>query len=60
MKSHTVWWPHLDRAPIFNPFIPTTEHRLTSDRIEFSEVEEPDDAETPAQAPVESKDQDER
>jgi hypothetical protein len=49
MKSHTVWWPHLDRAPIFNPFIPVTERRATNDRIEFTEAEQAADAEAPAQ-----------
>jgi hypothetical protein len=58
MKSHTVWWPHLDRAPIFNPFIPVTERRSATDRIEFPEAEESTDAEAPAQAPPEAREPD--
>lgn len=50
MKSHQVWWPHLDRAPIFNPFIPVTERRATNDRIEFPEAEESAGAEARADA----------
>jgi hypothetical protein len=64
MKSHTVWRPYLDGAPIFNPFIPVTEHRATSDRIEFPEAEESadteaGDTEAPVQAPLEAKEPDE-
>ena len=59
MKSHTVWRPHLDREPIFNPFVPTTERHWTSDRIELPESEESTEPEVPAQAPPELKDPDE-
>jgi hypothetical protein len=40
MKTHHVWWPHLDREPIFNPFVPTTQQRPTEDRAELTEEEE--------------------
>jgi hypothetical protein len=40
MKTHHPWWPHLDRDPIFNPFVSVVERRPTSDRIELSDTEE--------------------
>lgn len=55
MKSHSVWWPHLDRDRLFNPFVPVTDHHPPSDRVEFPETEEPSDAEAPAQAPTPSE-----
>lgn len=27
MKTHHVWWPHMDREPLFNPFVPATQQR---------------------------------
>jgi hypothetical protein len=39
MKTHRVWWPNVDHAPIFNPFIPETVRRSVSDRVEFPEEE---------------------
>jgi hypothetical protein len=27
MKTHHVWWPHMDREPLFNPFVPVTHQR---------------------------------
>lgn len=50
MKTHRVWWPNVDRAPIFNPFIPETVRRSVSGRVEFPDVEEEqEDAETQSQ-----------
>jgi hypothetical protein len=50
MKTHHVWWPHLDRSPIFNPFIPTTNPRSSSDRIELPDIEDEEgDEELPVQ-----------
>jgi hypothetical protein len=60
MKSHNVWRPRLDRDPLFNPFVPATEHHLPSDRIEFPEIEESGDDEVPAEVPVPSDRQEER
>ena len=40
MKTHRVWWPNVDHAPIFNPFIPETLRRAVSDRVEFPDAEE--------------------
>jgi hypothetical protein len=50
MKTHHVWWPHLDRAPMLNPFVPGGMNpRSTGDRIEFREIEEEQgDEESPA------------
>jgi hypothetical protein len=49
MKTHHVWWPHLDRSPIFNPFIPGgTNPGSASDRIELREIEDEEgDEESP-------------
>jgi hypothetical protein len=43
MKTHHVWWPHLDREPLFNPFVPVTQQRYPasdSERIDSAEEEE--------------------
>ncbi len=40
MKTHHVWWPHLDREPIFNPFVPVTQTRPAQDRVELGDEEE--------------------
>ena len=39
MKSHRPWQPHLDRDPLFNPFIPTTVRPLVNDHVELSPEE---------------------
>jgi len=50
MKTHHPWWPHLDRDPIFNPFVSITERRPTEDWIEFyDEEEEESDERAPEQ-----------
>jgi hypothetical protein len=48
MKTHHVWWPHLDREPLFNPFVPVTQQRYPS-----SEAERIDSAEEEQQQPNE-------
>jgi len=53
MKAHHPWWPHIDRDPIFNPFVPVTDRRPASDRIEVSDAEEEEDGETAAEQPAE-------
>jgi hypothetical protein len=43
MKMHHVWWPHMDREPLFNPFVPVTQQRQPSaepERIDAAEEEE--------------------
>jgi len=52
MKTHHVWWPHMDREPLFNPFVPVTQRRIpepepinadeeqAGDEIQSSEAEE--------------------
>jgi hypothetical protein len=40
MKTHHVWWPHLVRDRIFNPFVSLLDRKLTSDRIEVTDAEE--------------------
>jgi len=37
MKKHFAWRPHLDRDPLFNPFVPS-EHRPGFDHIELAET----------------------
>lgn len=51
MKTHHPWWPHLDRDPIFNPFVSVTGRRPTSDRIEVSDAEEEEGDERAAEPP---------
>ena len=35
MKFHRPWQPHLDRDPLFNPFIPTTVRPIVEDHVEL-------------------------
>ena len=37
MKKHFAWRPHLDRDPLFNPFIPSERTPLTG-KVEISEA----------------------
>ena len=39
MKFHRPWQPHLDRDPLFNPFIPTTVRPIVYDHVELSPEE---------------------
>ena len=50
MKGHRPWQPHLDRDPLFNPFVPSTVRPLVSDHVELApEEEEEGEAQTPEQ-----------
>jgi hypothetical protein len=40
MRSRRPWQPHLDRDPLFNPFVPTTARPLVDDHVEFTPEEE--------------------
>jgi len=43
MKTHHVWWPHMDREPLFNPFVPVTQQRYPAaegERIDSAEEQE--------------------
>jgi hypothetical protein len=46
MNKHHVWWPHLDREPLFNPFVPVTQQRYPTseaERIDSAEEEAPNE-----------------
>ena len=43
MKTHHVWWPHMDREPLFNPFVPVTQQRLPEPEPINAEEERVDD-----------------
>ena len=60
MKAHRPWQPHLDRDPLFNPFVPSTVRPIVDDHVELA----PDEGEegeaqmpepTPEQADVKSE-----
>jgi hypothetical protein len=58
MKTHHVWWPHMDREPLFNPFVPVTQQRHPEpEPIDLGEEEhEQPNEETPsAEAPGDEK-----
>jgi len=47
MKTHHVWWPHMDREPLFNPFVPVTQQRYPAsegERIDSAEEQEQEQA----------------
>ena len=48
MKAHRPWQPHLDRDPLFNPFVPTTVRPLVDDHVEQVAVAEEEEAEEQA------------
>jgi len=43
MKTHHVWWPHMDREPLFNPFVPVTQQRVPEPEPIDAEDEQADD-----------------
>jgi hypothetical protein len=43
MKTHHVWWPHMDREPLFNPFVPVTQQRVPEPEPINAEEEQPED-----------------
>jgi hypothetical protein len=43
MKTHHVWWPHMDREPLFNPFVPVTQQRQPTSEPINAEEEQADD-----------------
>ena len=43
MKTHHVWWPHMDREPLFNPFVPVTQQRLPEPEPINAEEEQAED-----------------
>lgn len=45
MKGHRPWQPHLDRDPLFNPFVPTTVRPFGNDHVEFAPEEAEEDEE---------------
>jgi hypothetical protein len=49
MKFHRPWQPHLDRDPLFNPFIPTTVRPIVDDHVELA----PDESEQEEQQAAE-------
>ena len=53
MKTHHVWWPHMDREPLFNPFVPVTQQRYPEPQPIDAEEEEPSDEETLSREPQE-------
>ena len=40
MRPHRPWQPHLDRDPLFNPFVPTTVRPFVEDHVELTPEEE--------------------
>jgi hypothetical protein len=47
MKTHHVWWPHMDREPLFNPFVPVTQQRQpTPQPIDADEEQAHDEIES--------------
>jgi hypothetical protein len=58
MKAHRPWQPHLDRDPLFNPFVPTTVRPLVDAHVEQVTPDESEESEeqafdsTPEQADV--------
>ena len=54
MKFHRPWQPHLDRDPLFNPFVPTTVRPIVSDHVELAPDEsEEEEQQTAEQIPDE-------
>jgi hypothetical protein len=45
MKAHRPWQPHLDRDPLFNPFIPTTVRPFVEEGVELAAAEEEESGE---------------
>lgn len=43
MKTHHVWWPHMDREPLFNPFVPVTQQRVPEPEPINAEEEQAED-----------------
>jgi hypothetical protein len=60
MKAHRPWQPHLDREPLFNPFVPTTVRPLVEEGVELAPAEDeqakeqsPEEGEPPVEPPTE-------
>ena len=51
MKAHRPWQPHLDRDPLFNPFVPTTVRPQTDDHVELAPEDEEGDENAPERVP---------
>jgi hypothetical protein len=49
MKFHRPWQPHLDRDPLFNPFVPSTDRPIVDDHVELT----PDESEQEEQEAAE-------
>lgn len=61
MKAHRPWQPHLDRDPLFNPFVPTTVRPLVDAHVERVAPDEDEEGEervldsTPEQGDLKSE-----
>ena len=58
MRKHFAWRPHLDRDPLFNPFVPSERtprlDRVSLDEAYGDEVENAEDSAASADVPSES------
>ncbi len=57
MKAHRPWQPHLDRDPLFNPFVPTTVRPFAEEPVEFTPDESDEAVEGEEQSTEQGSDQ---
>jgi hypothetical protein len=53
MNTHRAWRPHMDSAPLFNPFVPVTQRNQTADHVELADMDEDEQADAPKDTSVE-------